>query len=599
MPKKWQRRKQDQVEENNSNPLKPSLGSLSGDFFVMRKYISPDFKCASWDEAAGYFDELLQRELTTKEEFVQWLKDKSELEAVLEENAAWRYINMTIDTTNAEFAESYRFFTQEIQPNLAPKDDALNRKMMEQPWVSELENSDDAYRIYFRGARTALELFNEANIPLEVEMSDLTQQYSGIIGAQTIQYNGEELTMPRAANFLKNPDRSVREEVYRLIVERRNQDTDQLNEIFNQLVKLRHQVALNSGCSDFRAYKFKSLGRFDYSIQDCLNFHDSIAESVVPMVKELYKAQAEKLGLEQLKPWDTEVDPNGSAPLHPFENGKELLAKSIATFKHLDVYFSDCLQTMDEKGYLDLDSKNGKAPGGYNYPLYESGIPFIFMNAAGAQRDVVTMVHEGGHAVHSFLSRDLELTGFKSLPSEVAELASMSMELMTMDHWTEFYDNESELKRAKLEQLHSILKVLPWIATIDAFQHWIYTHPEHTTEERTQEWLSISKKFGTGMVDFSGFEHAQAAAWHKQLHLFEVPFYYIEYGIAQLGAIGVWKNYKSNPSQAIADYKAALALGYTKSIPEIYATANLKFDFSSQTVSELMAFVKEESVAYQ
>src|SRR6218665_3248709 len=247
----------------------------------------------------------------------------------------------------------------------------------------------------------------------------------------------------------------------------------------------------------------------------------------------------------------------------------------------------------DEK-YLDLDSKAGKAPGGYNYPLYESGIPFIFMNAAGAQRDVVTMVHEGGHAVHSFLSRNLELTGFKSLPSEVAELGSMSMELTTMEHWNEFYSDENDLKRAKKEQLESILKVLPWIATIDAFQHWIYTNPTHSVKERTNYWLSLTKRFGTGLVDYTGFETALESSWHKQLHLFEVPFYYIEYGIAQLGALGVWKNYMKNNQKALEDYKNALALGYSKSIPKIYETAGLKFDFSSSTVKDLTEFVQEE-----
>ena len=564
----------------------------------MRTYIKPDFNCASWEEVSVYYTDLKNRELTDKASFIQWLKDKSELEAVLEENMAWRYINMTIDTTDEEKANAYSFFVNEIQPHLSPEEDALNKKMLDQPWVEELKQESEAYAIYFRGAETALKLFSEKNIPLETELSELSQTYSGIIGAQQIEYKGETLTMPRAANLLKNPDESVREEVYRLISERRAQDTDQLNELFTKMVSLRHQVALNAGCTDYRDYKFQALGRFDYSIQDCLDFHQAIEEHIVPLAKNIVQKQADKLNKAKLKPWDTEVDPDGLAPLKPFENGEELLNQSIAIFGELDSYFSNCLSTMKKEGYLDLDSKPGKAPGGYNYPLYESGIPFIFMNAAGAQRDVVTMVHEGGHAVHSFLSRDLELTGFKSLPSEVAELASMSMELLTMEYWDKFYDNENDLKRAKREQLESIIKVLPWIATIDAFQHWIYTHPNHTTDERTQEWLNLSKRFGTGLIDYTGFEHALASSWHKQLHLFEVPFYYVEYGIAQLGAIGVWKNAMENKALALENYKKALALGYTVSIPKIYREAGLNFDFSSATVKSLSDFVNEELAAF-
>ncbi len=560
----------------------------------MRNFIAKDFTCKNWEEVAVYFNDLKSRSIDSKDDFITWLKDKSELDAVLEENMAWRYIRMTIDTTNEEHSNAYSFFVSEIQPHLAPEEDALNQKMMSSPWIDELSKESNAYSIYFRSVKTALDLYSEKNIPLETELSELAQTYSGIIGAQNIEYKGKTLTMPQAANLLKDPDSSVREEVYRLLVARRSQDTTQLNELFTKMVQIRHQLAINAGCTDFRDYKFKALGRFDYSVEDCQNFHQSIEDFVVPMVKTIQQTQADKLGVDKMKPWDTEVDPDGLAPLKPFENGEQLLAKSISIFNKLDTYFGDCLTTMRDEKYLDLDSKAGKAPGGYNYPLYESGIPFIFMNAAGAQRDVVTMVHEGGHAVHSFLSRNLELTGFKSLPSEVAELASMSMELTTMEHWDEFYANENDLRRAKKEQLESILKVLPWIATIDAFQHWIYTNPTHTTEERTAHWLTLTKRFGTGMVDYTGFESTLENSWHKQLHLFEVPFYYIEYGIAQLGALGVWKNYMKNNKQALEDYKNALALGYSESIPKIYETAGLKFDFSSNTVKELTAFVQEQ-----
>lgn len=571
-----------------------------GDLFfisIMRTFIAKDFTLDSWEELEKYIQTLLNKELSSKEDFLQWLKDKSELDSVIEEDMAWRYIRMTIDTTNEDFTKRYQFVVSEIQPKLSPLSDLLNRKTIEQFWVTELE-TDEAYKIYFRGIRAAIELHRDENIPLETEESLLSQEYGAIVGKQTIVYNGEELTMPKAANFLKDPNSTIREEVYRLIIERRSEDSTMLNELFSKLVQLRTQIALNAGCSDFRDYKFKSLGRFDYSVSDCLAFHESIEKHFLPIAKWITQKQCDAMGKIMLKPWDTGVDPEGKPALKPFKNGDELLEKSTLIFDKLDPYFSDCLKQMKEGGFLDLDSKNGKAPGGYNYPLYESGIPFIFMNAAGAQRDVVTMVHEGGHAVHSFLSRDLALTGFKDLPSEVAELASMSMELLTMDYWNEFYSNEDDLKRAKREQLEGIIEVLPWIAIIDAFQHWIYTHPNHTIDERSEEWLAISKRFGTGLVDHTGFEEAKANAWHKQLHIFEVPFYYIEYGIAQIGALGVWKNYRNNSEKALVDYKNALKKGYTRSIPAIYQTAGLEFDFSEKVLKDLGGFVKNELLQF-
>ena len=563
----------------------------------MRKYVDQSFDCSSWESVEKYLLELSNRPIQNASDFQAWLKDKSELEAVLEENMAWRYIRMTIDTTNEDHKKAYQFFVTDIQPNLAPYEDSLNRKMLSQPWCSELEN-DAAYAIYFRSARIAQELYREDNIPLETELNSLSQEYGGITGQQMITYNGKELTMPQAANFLKDTNESVRKEVFTLIAERRAQDREKLDELFNKLVLLRHQIALNADCSDYRAYKFKALGRFDYSIEDCLQFHDAVAEHIVPLVRQLQQKQTKELGKEKLRPWDSEVDPKGKPALKPFEDGEQLIEGTIHMFQKLDPNFSSCLTTMRKDGYLDLDSKPGKAPGGYNYPLYESGIPFIFMNAAGAQRDLVTMVHEGGHAVHSFLSRDLELTGFKSLPSEVAELASMSMELLTMDLWDTFYSDADDLKRAQREQLEGIIKILPWIAMIDAFQHWIYTNPQHTVAERTAEWLSLGERFGTGMMDYSDFEYVKQSSWQRQLHLFEVPFYYIEYGIAQLGAIGVWKNFEKDSVKAIDQYKKALALGYTRSIPDIYKEAGLQFDFSSATLKELADFIQQKLQGY-
>ncbi|MEY4604908.1 MAG: hypothetical protein RIT43_2200, partial [Bacteroidota bacterium] len=407
-------------------------------------------------------------------------------------------------------------------------------------------------------------------------------------------HDGEKITMQKAASLLKEQDESLRKEIFEKMSERRKLDTQTLNELYTELIALRHQIAVNAGFKNFKNYKFVALNRFDYSKEDCFAFHEAIKQVIVPLVSEIQKKKLQKLGKEKFQPWDLEVDPEGKAPLKPFETGTELLEGTVRIFDKIDPYFSECIRTMNTMGHLDLDSKEGKAPGGYNYPLYEIGVPFIFMNAVGSQRDLVTMVHEGGHAVHSFLNRDLKLTGFKNLPSEVAELASMTMELLTMEHWDEFYKNSDDFHRAKTEQLESILKILPWIAQIDEFQHWVYENPDHSAQQRNEKWVSLSKAYGTGLTDWTGYEDVQAHSWQRQLHLYEVPFYYIEYGIAQLGALGVWMNSLMNKEKALSNYKSALALGYTRSIPEIYQTAGIKFDFSKEHLSHLASFIREK-----
>ena len=557
-----------------------------------RQFLNEDLNIQSWEDLKSYFDDLLAREIDSKEKFERWLNDRSELDAVLEEDLAWRYIRMSIETNNEELASAYTFFVTKIQPELAPLDDALNRKFMDSPFRHDY--TDSAYQIYFRSIETQVNLFQEKNVPIEAELNELAQKYGAISAAQSIDYLGETMTMQKASQLLKEQDEVVRQTVFDKMVERRRVDTDSLDELYTQLVTKRHALALNAGFDNFRDYKFQALGRFDYSKEDCFAFHHAIKTHIVPLVKDIQAKKLAFTGEAKFKPWNTEVDPEGKAPLKPFETGKEMLDGCVQMLGNLNPYFADCLKTMEEMGHLDLDSKAGKAPGGYNYPLYEIGVPFIFMNAVGAQRDLVTMVHEAGHAVHSFLSRDLSLTGFKNLPSEVAELASMSMELLSMKEWGHFYANADELNRAKREQLEGVLKVLPWIAQIDAFQHWVYEHPTHTVAERHAHWSSLSKDFGTGLTDWTGYEDQIATSWQRQLHLFEVPFYYIEYGIAQLGALGVWMNSLTDFESGLTAYQEALKLGYTKSIPEIYETAKVPFDFSSERLKSLAAFIQLE-----
>lgn len=559
---------------------------------MQRQYLAKDFKITDWDSLKPLFDELKNRTINSVTDLKQWMRDYSEVEAVLSEDGAWRYIKMTCDTQNEELQESFNYFVTEIEPHISPYSNDLNKKLIECKFINELE--PNTYFVHVRGVKKSIELYRQENITLFTELRQKEQLFGNISGAQTIIVNSEEMTLQKAATFFKNSNRALREEVYHLIQQRRAQDEEALNNLFTDLIKLRHQVSKNTGFDNYRDFKHEELGRFDYTIQDCFNFHDAIQNHIVPLVKQNELARKNALGFESYRPWDKEIDVDGKTPLKPFTTGQELIDKTISCFKVIDSYFSDCIDTMQKLKRLDLESRIGKAPGGYNYPLMETDVPFIFMNAVGLHRDMVTMVHEGGHAVHAFLAANLELTEFKSTPSEVAELASMSMELISMEHWDAFFENEEDLKRAKKEQLDSVLKGLPWIASIDKFQHWIYTNPNHTVDERYDYWLKISKDFGTGVVDYTGLENNLKRSWQPQLHLFEVPFYYIEYGMAQLGAIAVWRNYKQNPKQALDNYKNALALGYTKTIPEIYKTAGIQFDFSPAYVKELAEFVKSE-----
>jgi oligoendopeptidase F len=473
--------------------------------------------------------------------------------------------------------------------------DKLNRKLVDNPFTEQLDGQ--GYKVYLRNVKKSIELFREENIPLQAEIALMAQQYGVISGKMSVEIEGKEYTLQQAAKFLENPDRNVREAVYRKIQERRLQDKDQLNQLFTNLVQKRDQVARNAGFDNYRDYKFADLGRFDYKVEDCFQFHDAVKNQVLPLVDFIYDRKRQKLGLDSLRPWDTDAEPAGVKPLAPFDTGEELVNKTIECFNRMDPFFGDCLVRMKEMGRLDLESRKGKAPGGYNCPLPETGAPFIFMNAAGQMSDVTTMVHEGGHAIHSFLAHNLPLTAFKEYPMEIAEVASMTMELFSMDYWDVFFEDKEDLRRAKQQQLERVLTIFPWIATIDKFQHWIYVNPNHTEEERSETWRTILNDFTSIALDVSGLEKYRKYSWQRQLHLFEVPFYYIEYGIAQLGAIGLWKQFKEDKDKAIKNYITALQLGGTRTLPELYAAAGLKFSFAPDYIGELMLFVQKEMEA--
>ncbi len=557
-----------------------------------RVFLPENFIISDWNSISSYFEDLDARQLHSAADLEKWMKDMSEMEAVISEDVSWRHIRMTCNTEDQQLQDNFAYFMMEIQPKIQPYADRLNRKLVDSPLTAALNKKK--YFTYLRAVKKSIELFREENIPIQSELSVLGQQFGAISGKMTITVNDQEYTLQQAMKFLENPDRELREDVYRKIQTRRLQDKETLNKLFTDLLVRRDQMARNAGFANFRDYKFVEMGRFDYTKEDCFRFHDSVKQHILPLIEIINQFKKNKLGLDELKPWDLDAEPAGQEPLRPFKTGEELLEKTVFCFRQLKPFFADCLLTMKKMNRFDLESRIGKAPGGYNCPLAETGAPFIFMNAAGQMHDVTTMVHEGGHAVHSFLSHHLELSAFKEYPMEIAEVASMAMELFSMENWEIYFENPDDLRRAKIHQLERVITIFPWIATIDKFQHWVYENPKHTPEERTQNWYRINSEFASKTIRWEGLEEFQKNNWQKQLHLFEVPFYYIEYGIAQLGAIGLWMQFKKDKNLALGHYIQALSLGGTKTLPELYEVAGLQFNFSGNYIKELMDFVEAE-----
>ena len=555
-----------------------------------RSYVSGSLTIKGFNDIKSYYEELKNRPIKSAKELRQWFNDKSELDAIVSEDLAWRYIRMTCDTSNEDHKNAYTEFITNIEPEIAPFRDLLNKKAMASEFINEFQ--DSAFYILKRSLENEIKLFREENIPLYTEIQNLSKEFSAVSGSQSVVIDNEEMTMQQAAVILQSTDREKRENAWNTIAERRFADREKLDSIYSQQIKLRHQVALNAGFENFRDFMFSAMGRFDYKPKDCFQFHESVKKEIVPLLKHIAEERKSLMHLDKLKPWDKSVDPEGKEALKPFSNVNELVEKTISCFSSLDPFLGKCIATLKDIKHLDLDSRKGKAPGGYNYPLAETGIPFIFMNATSTLRDLVTIIHEGGHAVHSIVTKDLELRDFKDTPSEVAELASMSMELLSLNSWDLFFKSNDDYKRAVKEHLFQIIETLPWVATIDKFQHWVYENPAHSSEERQEMWLSILDEFSDGITDWEGNEKYKRFLWQRQLHLFEVPFYYIEYGFAQLGALAVWKNQNDNATLALDNYLKALKLGYTESIPKIYETAGIQFNFSQEYIRDLFEFVK-------
>ncbi|MEI9997731.1 MAG: M3 family oligoendopeptidase [Verrucomicrobiota bacterium] len=517
-----------------------------------------------------------------------FLRDHSEVTAALAESSSRTYIAMTCQTDDPAKEQAYLHIVEVVDPWLKPRQFALMQKLAASPWFAKLPPLYDVFR---RSVETQVKIYREENVARETQVAKLTQQYQKITGAMTVQFDGQEQTLTRMSRIQEEPNRPRREEAWELVTARRLEDADKLEELFDQLLALRNEIARAAGFPDFRAYTFASYERFDYTPEDCLRFHEAVEHHIVPLARELQEERRRKLGLDALRPWDLAVDPDQNPPLRPFADSSELLEKCHQVFATIDPRLGEYYHILRAHELVDLDNRKGKAPGGYQSTLSEARVPFIFMNAIGAHRDVEVMFHEAGHAFHALASREQPLHAYRSAPIEFCEVASMSMELLAAPHLRTFY-NDKDTRRARRDHLEGIIKFFPWMATVDAFQHWIYTHPGHTRAERTAHWLSLMDRFG-GIEDWSGFEAARAHVWHRQLHIFEIPFYYVEYGIAQLGALQLWQASRHDLARALNHYLGGLSLGGSRPLPELFAASGLNFDFTDRTIAPLMRNVKD------
>ncbi len=554
-----------------------------------RRFLPESLALDTWAAAEPYYRELAERALASSADVERWLLDWSELDSAFDEEGVRRQILMTCATDDAERERSYIDFVENVRPPREPWHDQLRRRLSEV--AEKFEMPAGRYQVLLRSVRNSNELFREQNIPLQVEDAKLAAHYQKLTGAMSVTFRGQEMTLQQAARFLEEPDRAVREETWRMAVDRFLKDADELNSLYDQMVRVRHQMARNADLPDYRAYAFRAMERFDYTPEHCRAFHDAIEAVVVPAVSRLADERRRKLGVETLRPWDTAVDPEQRPPLRPFENDEQLIGGCSRIFHHVHPELGDVFDTLRERGSLDLGSRRGKAPGGYQAQYDERRLPFIFMNAVGTESDVRTLLHEGGHAFHSWACRHDPLLAYRHYPIEFAEVASMGMECLSLPHLSEFYGLDTP--RARKRFFREIVGFFPFMARVDAFQHWVYTHVDATPDARNDEWERLSRRFSPHL-DHSGIERAERHSWHRKLHFFEAPFYYIEYGIAQLGALQVWMNSRQDYAEAVAHYRNGLAQGGSRPLPELFAAAGLRFDFSEATLRPLVDAVMEE-----
>jgi oligoendopeptidase F len=560
-----------------------------------RRWLPVDTKLSSWDLIAPWYQQLLERPLDSPEALERWLFDVGELSGAVGQEGVKRYVAMTCQTDDAEREAAHLEYVREIEPKLKPVQNAIRERYLDSPHRSGLPK--ERYHVFDRAQENRRALYREANVPRETALAELEQQYQKVIGAMTVSFRGEERTPSQMSVFLEETDRATREEAWTLVADRRLQDRETLDKLFDQMVELRGAIAKEAGFPDFVAYAYRLRERFDYGPEEAQAFRDAVETLVVPLAEKLQSERIKELGLKSLRPWDLTVDPLGRPPLRPFKDVKEFAEKTESIFTTVDPELGRQFHYMRTNDWLDLPNRKGKAPGGYQTTYEDDRLPFIFMNAVGLDSDLRTLLHEGGHAFHALASREEPLAAYRESPIEFCEVASMSMELLGARDLEEFYTPE-DAHRSYRQLLEGIVLILPWIATVDAFQHWIYAHPGHARDERRAAWVALLKRFSP-TIDWSGLEDAQANSWHRQLHIFLYPFYYIEYGIAQLGALQIWRNASKDRAAAVTAYRHALALGGARPLPELFAAAGIRFAFDAATIGPLVEAVSAELKALE
>ncbi|PRO64684.1 M3 family oligoendopeptidase [Alkalicoccus urumqiensis] len=549
-----------------------------------------DFTTTKEIEAA--YEKLLQENIESVRQLEDWLVRVSTLQEEVEEGISGHYIDFQCYSDSETARKQYEFDNEYLEPLRKTYSAKLDEKFLENRFKKDLDIH--WYAPLIKRKVNAQDLYREENTRLEVEEDRLSTRYFEITGGLTAEWEGQTLSLSELSPYMEHTDRSVREKAMRLSYEAFGEVKEELQQILSDLIQLRKKKTENAGLSNYAEYMFKEYERFDYTPEDCRTLAASVREEVLPVLSEVQEKHKEKLGFQQYRPWDIQAPAPGEKPLKPFENRAELVSRASSIFEKLDPRFQELIETMDARGMLDLTARKGKAPGGFCSNLPISNLSFIFMNASGVHDDMITLLHEMGHCIHNDFTSHFRLHEYKETPMEAAELASMSMELLTMDHWHHYYQDEKELNQAKRDQFTGVLSLLPIGVVVDQFQHWMYENPDHSEEERLQKFQSLHEKFGTGVVDWDGLEEWRSRSWLRILHIFEVPFYFIDYVIAQIGALQVYKNYKQNPDQALQQYKEALKLGSSVPLPDVYKAAGIKFDFSKETLHELMVFVQDE-----
>lgn len=556
-------------------------------------FVPFELDCSDFAHLQPYYHDLRQRALDSVEELRRWLDDLSRLSELVYEYGSRCYIDHTCHTDDEALEKRYLGFVENVEPKIKPVVFELQKKFLACPHHTAL--GDRKFDLLARSWGNEVELFRPENIPLDTELTRLGTSYGKVMGAMTITRDGKELTLQQAGRLLEETDRSVREDVWRAIEGRRLRDREPVEDLFEKMTALRERIAANAGCADYRAYAWKARERFDYTPEHCADFERSVRELVLPVVERLDRERRTAMRVDRLRPWDLSVDPLGRPPLRPFaqDDIDGFVDRTRRIFDRLSPPLGRDFRSMEQGRHLDLASRKGKRPGGYQATLEASRQPFIFMNAVGTQRDVETLLHEAGHAFHYMLARSEPVVFLRHAPIEFCEVASMSMELLAGPCLDEFYDR-AEADRARRTHLEGVIRLLPWVATVDAYQHWLYSHPGHSRDERTAAWLEVSGSLASREVDWSGFDEVKASRWHRQLHIFQMPFYYIEYGIAQLGSLQLWLAYQRDPATAIDRYRSALALGGTRPLPGLFEAAGLRFDFGRRTIAPLMDAVMKE-----